>query len=246
MTQVQEIGTPALSSRWFAMLVAGVLALLSAAPLVDAAPGSADGELEISGKVVYRASSPSHATRGAEVDLNEIFANNPAYARIDALGLDKTEGHGKELFAEAERAAKKALATVANEADVHVITTLGGVSGGEVEIEDLTERVIDQLPIYCIDGTVYHGSKRAIDKVAEMDREQVLDAIPSYRKWLELDERDADYYFLKEEYEKAYLKALRKVVRDNDITAVIEVGGVTSRLDPPEDISEQVIAALDV
>ena len=211
-----------------------VLACVAAGPLAD---------LDITGKVLYR-SSESNPTRGAEVDINEVFANNPAYMRIEALGLSKTSGHGKELFAEADRAAKKALATVAADRDLHVITTLGGLQGDDT-FGDLTNEVIEQLPVYCIDGTVLHGSKRSIDAIAEMERERVLDAIPSYVAWQELDESDADYYFLKEEYEKAYLKALRKVVRDEGLTAVIEMGGVTSRLDAPPDITDQVIDALE-
>ena len=213
--------------------------------LAQVSAAVANDELKITGQVLYKSSTVASPSRAAEVDLTEIFDNNPAYMRIVALDLDKSTGFGKELFAEADRAAKKALATVAKDIDVHVITVLGGATGGTVDIEDVTEQVIAELPVYCVDGAVFHGSKRATDNLVEMDRTQVLEAIPAYRKWLELDERDADYYFLKEEYEKAYKAALRSVVRDNSITAVIELGGVTSRLDPPEDITDQVVEALD-
>ena len=218
-------------ARWLTSLV---LVCLAAAPL---------DELNISGKVLYR-SDVATPTRGAEVDIKEVFANNPAYMRLEALGLSTSGGHGQELFAEADRSAKKALATVANDNDVHVITVLGGVDGGEVPIADLTEAVIASLPVYCIDGTVFHGSKRATDTVAEMDRQAVWDSIPAYRSWLELDESAADYYFLKEEYQRIYLEGLRRVVRDEGLTVVVELGGVTSRLDPPPDVTDLVISAI--
>jgi hypothetical protein len=210
------------------------LICMAAAPL---------SELEVTGKVLYR-SAESHPSRGAEVDIKEVFANNPAYMRLEALGLSTSAGHGQELFAEADRAAKKALATTANELDIHLIAVLGGVSGGDIPIEDLTNQVIDQLPVYCIDGTVLHGSKRATDMVGEMERQAVLESIPAYLRWLELGESDPDYYFLKEEYEGIYLKALRQVVRDESLSAVIELGGVTSRLEPPLDVTDLVIGAL--
>jgi hypothetical protein len=210
------------------------LICLAAAPLA---------KVEVTGQKLYE-SADTPQTRGAEADIKEVFANNPAYMRLEALGLSTSSGHGKELFAEADRAAKKALATVANEKDIHVIATLGGVTGGDIPIEDLTDQIIDQLPVYCIDGTVLHGSKRATDMVAEMDRQAVLEAIPAYLRWLDLDESDPDYYFLKEEYEGIYLKALRQVVRDEGLTAVIELGGVTSRLEPPTDVTDLVIGAL--
>ncbi|RKY21544.1 MAG: hypothetical protein DRQ55_04025 [Planctomycetota bacterium] len=241
--RIRRVGpTPgaAPKARRAALTAALSLALSLALVCLAAAPMA---ELQITGKVLYR-SAVSVPSRGAEVDIMELFANNPAYMRLGALGLSKSSGHGQELFAAADRAAKKALATVARDRNLHVIAVLGGVSGGEVPIEDLTDVVIDSLPVYYIDGTVYHGSKRSTDTVAEMDRQQVWEAIPAYTKWLALSDGDADYYFFKEEYQRAYLKALRQVVRDESLTVVVELGGVTSRLDPPQDVTALVIAAL--
>lgn len=201
-------------------------------------------ELQITGKVLYR-STHALPTRGAEVDIKQVFANNPAYLRLEKLKLSKSQGHGQTLFAEADRAAKKALATVALGESLHVITVLGGVTGGEVPVADLTEAVISELPVYCIDGVVHHGSKRDTGAVAQMERQRVLEAIPSYRRWIFLDESDAEYHFLKDEWEGQYLKALRKVVKDEALTAIVEVGCVTSRLAPAADVTDLVIGALE-
>lgn len=231
-----ESGAATTRASWRGRLtfIALTALLLAASPLA---------ELQISGKVLFR--SPSKVpSRGAEADLAGIFAQNPAYMRIEALGLSKTSGHGQELFAEADRAAKKALAFVAEERDLHVITALGGIQGGEISIEDLTEVVVSHLPVYCIDGVAHHGSKKATDQLAEMDRDRVWSSISAYREWCTRKETDVDYYFLKEEYERVYFRALKQVVRDHNLSAVIELGGVTSRLEPAPDITDEVIGSI--
>ncbi len=186
----------------------------------------------------------SNPTRGAEVDINEVYGNHPAFMRMQELGLDRAEGRGKQLFSQAKKGVKSALAAVADSEDLHVITHLGGVSGGEIAIEDQTWAVIELLPVYHIDGSLWAGKAKARDGVAEMDKEAVLQAIPAYRDWLNLDPDDTQYHFLKAEWEKVYQHALKAVVRDEALQAVVQTGGVTSRLEPAPDVTDRVIAAL--
>jgi hypothetical protein len=189
----------------------------------------------------------SDATRGAEVDINEIYSNHPAYMRMKDLGLDSSDTRGKSLLADAMRGVKSALAEVAESEDLDVITHLGGVSGGEIDIRDQTQPVINLLPVYYIDGSVWSGKlkRRAKSGVAEMDREAVLEAIPAYRDWMNLDPGDAHYHLLKDEWDKVYQKALDKVIRDEELNVVAQEGSVTSRLEPAPVITDMVIEALD-
>ncbi|MFT7462147.1 MAG: hypothetical protein ACI9EF_000484 [Pseudohongiellaceae bacterium] len=186
------------------------------------------------------------ATHGAEVDINEIYANHPAFMRMQSLGLDSSDGRGKKMLNQAKKSVKSALAAVASDEDLHVITHLGGVSGGEIDIEDHTAAVIDLLPVYHIDGALWAGKSRARDNIAEMDKEAVLLAIPAYRDWLNLAPSDTEYHFLKEEWNRAFHGALNSVVRDESLEAVVQTGGVTSRLEPAPEITDMVIEALDI
>lgn len=212
-----------------------LLVTVAAAPLDDLAFDKA--------KVVY--GPLKDATCGAEVDIDEIYAHHPAYMRLKQLELKTTDRRGKLLFAEAKKGVKSALAAVAHSEDLDVITDLGGVSGGEIEIRDQTQPVINLLPEYHIDGIVYGGNKRAQSGVAEMDREAVLEAIPAYMDWIRLDPRDAQYHLLKDAWGKVYDKALKKVMREEALEVVVQEGGVTSRLEPAPVITDMIIEALD-
>lgn len=222
------------------MTLRGLLASLALATLALAAAPTTD--LEVTGTVVY--GKAAGATRGAEVDIERIYENNPAFLRIEELGLSKTSGHGKKLFDEAKRTTKSALAQIASEYDLDVITHLGGVSGGEIDIEEHTDEVIEHLPMFHIDGEILHGNKKATTGVTQMDSQAVLDAIPAYNQWKALDEGDADYYFLQSKYQKQYREALKTVVLEQDANVVVELGGVTSRGDEIPDLTQSVIDAL--
>lgn len=184
-------------------------------------------------------------SRGAEVDINRVYANHPAFMRMQELGLDVADSRGKTLFAQAKKSVKSALAAVAESEDLHVITDLGGVSGGDIEILDQSQKVIDLLPVYHIDGAVLSGTKKARANVAEMDKEAVLQAIPAYRDWLNLDPSDTRYHFLKEEWNLIYQEALSTVVRNESLEAVAEPGAITSRLEAAPVITDRVIEALE-
>lgn len=227
--------TTPLRARGLLAALALAFVSLAAAPLAD--------ELVVSGTVLY--GKASGATRGAEVDIERVYENNPAYLRIEEQGLSKTSGHGKKLFDEARRTTKSALAQIANDYDLHVIAHLGGVSGGEIAIDDHTDEVIELLPMFYIDGEVLHGNKRATTGVTQMDRQAVLDAIPAYNQWKDLDEDDADYYFLQTKYQKQYRDALKAVVLEENANVVVEFGGVTSRGDEIPDLTQTVIDALE-
>jgi len=222
---------------------ATTLSLLVILTLPVLATEVSDGELIID-KATVVFGPLSNPTRGAEVDINQVYGNHPAFMRMEELGLDRSEGRGKQLFSQAKKGVKSALAAVADSEDLDVIAHLGGVSGGEIAIEDQTLAVIDLLPVYHIDGSLWAGKAKARDDVAEMDKEAVLQAIPAYRDWLSLDPDDTHYHFLKAEWEKIYQHALKAVVRDEVLQAVVQTGGVTSRLEPAPDITDMVIAAL--
>jgi hypothetical protein len=208
---------------------------------IAAAPPPQD--LSISGQVVY--GSAEGAQRAATVDILKVYAQNPIYMRMKALGLSETDGaRGTKLFAEAQSATNKALARAAKAARVDVMTVPGGVSGGDAAISDLTQNVIDMLPLFFIDGSVLFGSENSARTVAELDSEKLLAAIPEYTEYLLLSPNDANYHILRKKFQDAFKEALRKAARDGSYDVVAEKGAVTSRLGAVADITAQAIAAL--
>ena len=216
-----------------ATVLAGALLLLCAA--ADA--------LKVTGQVLYGAAA--NAQHGAVVDILAVYAQNPIYKRMKAEGLSETDGaRGSKLFAEAQAATNKALCKVAKDLRLDVITVPGGVTGGTDPIRDLTSTVIDQLPIYYVEGKVLTGTVVDARTVVELDSAALLAAIPAWRESLTLTENDANWHFLRKQAQDDFEKAVKKVARDNGYDAVVENGGVTSRLGPVADVTQAAITAL--
>jgi hypothetical protein len=214
-------------------VLAGVVLLLCAA--ADA--------LKVSGQVLYGAAAG--AKHAAVVDILAVYAQNPVYMRMKAEGLSETDGaRGSKLFAEAQASTNKALCKVAKDARVDVITIPGGVSGGTDPIRDLTTTVVDQLPLYYVEGKVLTGTVVDARSVVELDSAALLAAIPAWRESLTLTENDANWHFLRKQAQDDFEKAVKKLARDNAFDAVVEKGGVTSRLGPVADVTQAAITAL--
>ncbi|MHC4846319.1 MAG: hypothetical protein ACYTCU_09175 [Planctomycetota bacterium] len=227
--------------RLGAVLLAALVTLTAAvAPPVEGLPA---GDLVVSGQIVY--GKAAGARRAATVDILKVYAQNPIYMRMKAEGLSETDGaRGSKLFTEAQAATNKALAKAAKSARVDVITVPGGVSGGDEPIANLTQNVIDLLPLYHVDGTVLYGSTRNMRAVAELDSDTLLAAIPEYTEYLLLSPNDASYHLLRKKFQDAFKAAVRKAARDGNYDVVAEKGAVTSRLGAVADITPLAIAAL--
>lgn len=214
-------------------VLAGVVLLLCAA--VDA--------LKVTGQVLY--GSADKAQRGAVVDILAVYAQNPVYMRMKAAGLSETDGaRGSKLFSEAQAATNRSLVKVAKTERLDVITVPGGLSGGTDPIRDLTAAVIEQLPIYYVEGRVLAGAVLDARTMAELDSAALLGAIPAWRESLTLTQDDANWHFLRKQAQDAFEKAVKKVARDNGYDAIVEKGGATSRLGPLVDVTQAAITAL--
>jgi len=221
-------------SRRGARAVACALIALAAGPLA---------ELVITGQILYgKAEGAEHA---AVADIVTVYDNNPAYSRMREAGLSETDGgRGQTLFDAAQDAAHKALAGTARPRDIDVITTPGGVSGGDHPIDDVTQDVIDRLPLFHVEGKVLQGRARGAQVLGEIDSQQVLHAIPEYLEWLTLGEDDARYHLLRKHWQDEFNRVVREVWHDNSADCVVELGGSTSRLGPVPDWTQQAIDAL--
>ena len=214
-------------------LLAGLLLALCAA--VDA--------LQVTGQVLY--GSADKAQRGATVNILSVYAQNPIYIRMKAEGLSETDGaRGSKLFAEAQAATNKALVKVAKAERLDVITVPGGMSGGADPIRDLTSAVVDQLPLYYVEGRVLTGACVDARVIVQLDSTTVLAAIPAWRESQGLTENDANWHFLRKQALDAFEKAVKKVARDGGFDAVVEKGGVTCRLGPVADVTQTAVVAL--
>jgi hypothetical protein len=222
-----------------------LIALLAMLSLVAAAPvGRLAEDLVVSGQVVY--GKATGARRAATVDILKVYAQNPIYICMKNAGLSETDGaRGGKLFAAAQAATNKALARAAKAGRADVITVPGGVSGGDRPIPDLTQEVIDLLPIYHFEGTVLFGSARVVRSAAELDSDKLLAEIPAYTEYLLLSPNDARYHLLRKEFQDAFKAAVRKAARDGNFDLVAERGTVTCRLGAVDDITLQAIGALD-
>jgi hypothetical protein len=215
------------------LLLAGTILLLAAA-------GEA---LKVTGQVLY--GSAENAQHGATVNILSVYAQNPVYMRMKAEGLSETDGaRGSKLFGEAQSCANKALVKVAKAEKLDVITVPGGLTGGSEPIRDLTSAVIDQLPIFYVEGRVLTGSAVDARSVVELDSAALLAAIPAWRESQTLTQDDANWHFLRKQAQDAFERAVKKIARDNAWDAVVEKGGVTSRLGPVLDVTQTAIAAL--
>jgi len=212
------------------------------ATLALALIAAVDG-LVVTGQVLYGAADK--AQRGATVDILAVYAHNPIYMRMKAEGLSETDGaRGSKLFADAQACTNKALVKVAKAEKLDVITVPGGVSGGAEPIRDLTSAVVDQLPLYFVEGRVLTGATADARVVVELDSARVLAAIPAWRESQALTENDANWHFLRKQAQDAFEKAVKKVARDGGYDAVVEKGGVTCRLGPVADVTQLAITAL--
>jgi len=212
--------------------------------LVAAIPRGAGDALAVSGKIVY--GKVDGARVAAVVDILAVYANNPIYMRMKAEGLSETDGkRGTKLFNEAQAATNKALAKVALDNKVDLITVPGGVSGGEKPITDLTQKVIDRLPVYYVDGPVLFGSVATARQIAELDSAAVLGAIPAWREGQKLNENDPEYHLLRKRAQDQFEAAVKAAAGDGDYDAVVEKKGVSCRLGPVADLTPAAIAALN-
>ena len=199
--------------------------------------------LQVTGQVLY--GSADKAQRGAVVDIVSVYASNPIYMRMKAERLSETDGgRGSKLFAEAQAVTNKVLVKIARAEKLDVITVKGGLSGGAEPIRDLTSAVIDQLPLYFVEGRVLTGNAADARVVVVIDSAQLLAAIPAWRESQALTENDANWHFLRKQAQDAFEKAVKKVARDGGYDAVVEKGGVTCRLGPVADVTQTAVAAL--
>ncbi len=202
-----------------------------------------DDGLQVTGQVLY--GSAQGAQRGAVVDILSVYAQNPAYMRMRAEGLSETDGaRGSKLFAEAQASTNRSLVKVARAEKLDVITVPGGLTGGSGPIRDLTAAVIDQLPLYHVEGRVLAGVTAEAHLVVELDSNVLLAAIPAWRESQLLTENDANYHFLRKQAQDAFERAVKKVTRDGGYDAVVEKGSVICRLGPVADVTQAAIAAL--
>jgi Skp family chaperone for outer membrane proteins len=199
--------------------------------------------LQVTGQVLY--GSVQNAQHGATVDILKVYAANPIYMRMKADGLSETDGgRGSKLFADAQACTNKALVKVARAEKVDVITVPGGMAGGAEPIRDLTAAVVDQLPLYFVEGRVLTGTAVDARVVVQLDSTTLLAAIPAWRESQALTENDANWHFLRKQAQDAFEKAVKKVARDGGYDAVVEKGGVTCRLGPVADVTQTAVAAL--
>jgi molybdopterin biosynthesis enzyme MoaB len=211
-------------------------------PEFAAVPETGD-TLAVTGQVVY--GKADGARTAAVVDILAVYANNPIYMRMKAEGLSETDGkRGSKLFADSQAATNKALAKVAREVEVDVVTVPGGVKGGERPIPDLTQKVIDKLPVYHVEGKVVSGNVANARLIAELDSAALLNAIPAWREAQKLTANDVDYHLLRKRAQEQFEAAVKKAAGEGNYDAVVERGGVTSRLGPVADITPAAMAAL--
>jgi molybdopterin biosynthesis enzyme MoaB len=223
---------------------AGATALPVPAPVAAPERAAAEDEaLAVTGQVLYGKADAAKAA--AVADILAIYANNPVYMRMKAEGLSETDGkRGSKLFAEAQATTNKALAKVAREANVDVVTVPGGVKGGKRPIPDLTQKVIDKLPTYHVDGKVVYGNAANARLIAELDSAALLNAIPEWREAQKLTPNDVDYHLLRKKAQTKLEAAIKQAAGDGKFDAVVERGGVTSRLGPVADITPAAMAAV--
>ncbi len=237
---------PVLRGAGLATLLSTLVAAAPWTPVVQAPapepPGIPAVDVEVTGQVLY--GSANGAQTAAVVDILDVYNNNPAYMRLKEFGLSETQGRGKQLFEEARASTNKALAAVARRHGIDVITVPDGVTSDE-GVSDLTSEVMDQLPTYCIEGNLLHGSNpRLMQSVGELDSQMVLEAIPAYIEWTGLDENDAQFHLLQKSYLDKFSKAVKKVARDQGLDGLAEQGDVTSRHGSVPDVTRAVIEAL--
>lgn len=232
---------------WFIHGTAVAAPFVAPAPVQAPTPCPASAatpapDVQITGQVLY--GSAQGAKTAATVDIVEVYNNNAAYMRLKQQGLSETRGRGKDLFEEARSSTNKVLAAVARRHGLDVITVPGGVTS-EDQVADHTREVIDQLPIFSLEGQLIHGSNpRLMQSVGELDSQAVLESIPAYLEWKTLSSNDAQYHLLQKSYLDQFSKAVKKVARDQRLDGVAEKGNVTSRLGAVPDVTRAVIGAL--
>ena len=237
-----ETGTRAPGTRRTARRLPALLLLVPVllAGLSDRAEAQA---LQVTGQILYGTAANAH--KGGTVDVVAVYASNPAYMRMRANGLSETDqARGTRLFNEAQGAANRALAKVAKANSIDVITIPGGVEGGEAVPVDVTAQVIDQLPLYCVEGKVLAGNARDARVLVQLDPAQLWNAIPAWREAQLLTQNDANYHFLMKQAADQFERAVKKVLRDGGYDGIVETGGVTGRLGPVADVTAAAISAI--
>ena len=200
-------------------------------------------EMRVTGPIYYGAAEGAAAV--GVVEIRTVYASNPAFMRLRALGLSETDGgRGQRLFDEAQTAARRALAQVASDNGLDVITEVGGVVDASEEPVDFSQQVIEGLPRFHVEGKVLHGSARGARTLASIDSQQLLNAIPAYVEWLSSDPSEARYHLLQKEYQDAFGQAVRQVARDERLDVLVEVGAATARSGVVDDVTPQAVSAL--
>lgn len=217
----------------------GVALLLGAWLLIAASVP----DLRVTGRVFYGKAEGARSV--GVVDIRVIYASNPAFLRMKAFGLSETDGgRGQHLFDESQVAARHALARIATDNGLDVITQIGGVSGAQTEPVDFTQQVIDALPHFYVEGKLLHGNVRGARSIAEIDSQTLLAAIPSYIEWLGSDPSEARYHILKKDYEDKFGRAVRQSARDAGADVIVEKGAATSRHGELKDVTSQAVSVL--
>ena len=208
---------------------------LRALPLPD--------DVEVTGQVLYDSRGGAPA-RPAVVDILKVYAHNPAYIFMRSKGWRETDPQGSPLFNAAKAAANKALAETAQASRVNVITVPGGVRGGAQPAPDLTQQVIDRLPVYHVHGNVHVGRAAGAQRIAGVDTAAVLASIPTWQEAQALDDSDARFHLLRGRYLEELNRVVNEVARRGGYDTIVEAGGVTSRLGPVPDLTSAAIGSV--
>jgi len=234
----QKIGSNRGRSFGLRSIVSALLLAFVIAPAVTAAE-----ELAVTGQILY--GRAQGAQTGAVVDALVVYDQIPAYMRMQELGLSESDADGRVLFTKAQEVWKKALARIARDMGLDVITVPGGIEG--VSAPDVTLSVIEVLPKYFVHGKLLHGRAQGAEyaeNLAELDVQRVLDAIPAYRELQGTSDGDARHHMLRKQYETEFAEAVSTVARNGAHDVLVEAGGVTSRLGYVPEVTDSVIEAL--
>ncbi len=238
-----------------ALLFVGPLAAIAAAmpttgpepitsPTATAEAAADDDGIQITGQILYDARG-SKAPVAAEVDIVSVYASHPAYMHMKAIGSRETDPLGRPLFATAQADVNRALVESARQRAVNVVTVPGGVTGSPKPVPNLTRDVTDRLPVYHVHGEVHYGRAKGALRIGSLDSRAVLAAIPAWQEAQLLDETDARFHLLRHRYMSELNRVVRQAARQGGHDAVVEQGGVTSRLGPVPDITTIAVAAVE-
>lgn len=238
---------------WAAPAEALVTPTVTAAPAcasAEAAPEPApepdddeEAPVVVSGQILYDARRGKDPVP-AVVDIVTVYGSHPAYMHMKARGHRETDPKGRPLFATAQSDVNRSLVEAARRAGVNVVTVPGGVTGATEPVPDLTRDVTDRLPLYHVHGEVHYGRAKGALRIAELDSRAVLAAIPAWQEAQSLSEDDARFHLLRHRYMTELNRVVRAAARAGNHDAVVETGGVTSRLGAVPDITASAVGTV--